>query len=517
MKKTKLIIAFSLILLIGLCACESTSTAGQTKIASEITLSKEVLLDKIKGGWAGQTIGCTYGGPTEFKFNGTMIQDYVQLEWPDGIIKWYYENAPGLYDDVYMDLTFVDVFDRLGLDAPVDSFAMAFANAGYMLWHANQAARYNILQGIMPPASGHWLNNPHADDLDYQIEADFAGLMAPGMPNTASEISDKIGHIMCYGDGWYGGVYVGAMYSLAFVSDDIEFIVSEALKTIPEQSRFYQCIHDVIKWHKQYPDDWKRTWFECEKKWSEDIGCPDGVFVPFNIDAVINSAYIVIGLLYGEKDFYKTIDIATRCGQDSDCNPASAGGILGALLGYSRIPEYWMKNLREVEDMDFAYTTISLNKTYQMGFNQALQVIERNAGKVDENEVTIVYQHPVPVRYEKSFEGLYPIKKTGINKQIADVGEFSFEGTGIVFKGSVNARDRDYVAVAEMYIDGQLVETANLPANYTTRRHELFWKYQLPKGNHVVTFKWLNPVPDVTIRFGEALIYADAPLIITHQ
>ena len=68
--------------------------------------------------------------------------------------------------------------------------------------------------------------NPHADDIDYQIEADFAGLMNPGMPNSASEISDKIGHIMCYGDGWYGGVYVGAMYSLAFISNDIQSLVS---------------------------------------------------------------------------------------------------------------------------------------------------------------------------------------------------------------------------------------------------------------------------------------------------
>ena len=40
-------------------------------------------------------------------------------------------------------------------------------------------------------------------------------------------------------------------------------------------------------------------------------------FVPFNIDATINSAYIVIGLLYGQGDFAKTMDIATRCGQDS--------------------------------------------------------------------------------------------------------------------------------------------------------------------------------------------------------
>jgi len=152
-----------------------------------------------------------------------------------------------------------------------------------------------------------------------------------------------------------------------------------------------------------------------------------------------------------------------------------------------------------------------------MGFNQALQMIERNGGKVSEKDVTIKYHPPVPVRYEKAFEGLYPVKKTGINKQIADVGEFSFEGTGVVFKGSVNARDREYVARAEMYMDGQLVETANLPANYTARRHDLFWKYQLPKGQHVVTFKWLNPEPEASVRFGDVLIYSDAPFQITHQ
>ena len=486
-------------------------------IPGEFTISSEQLMDKIKGGWAGQTIGCTYGGPTEFRFNGTMIQDYVPIDWPDSYIKWYMENVPGLYDDVYMDLTFVEVFDRLGLDAPVDSFAMAFATADYVLWHANQAARYNILNGIMPPESGHWLNNPHADDIDYQIEADFAGLMSPGMVNAASEISDKIGHIMNYGDGWYGGVYVGAMYSLAFISDDIEFVVTEALKTIPEQSLFYQCMNDVIKWHKQYPNDWKQTWFECEKKWSSDIGCPDGVFVPFNIDAVINSAYILIGLLYGEGDFYKTIDIATRCGQDSDCNPASAGGILGTMIGYSNIPEKWMKNLKEVEDMDFAYTTMSLNDTYQMGYDQAVQMIERNGGKVNGNEITIKCQTPVAVRYEKAFEGHYPIKLMPVNKKIEDVGEVTFEGIGIVFKGNVRSSDNDYVARVEMYINGNLVETANLPASYIKRRHELFWKYQLPKGEHKVTFKWLNPSKEVTINFGEALVYSDSPAQTSHQ
>jgi len=143
-------------------------------IGDSLTMSQSVLKDKIKGGWAGQTIGVTFGGPYEFKFNGTFIQDYQPLAWYEGYVKKTMLEIPGLYDDLYMDLTFVDVFERLGLDAPVDSFAHAFAHAGYRLWHANQAARYNILNGMKAPATGHWLNSPHADDIDYQIEADYA-------------------------------------------------------------------------------------------------------------------------------------------------------------------------------------------------------------------------------------------------------------------------------------------------------------------------------------------------------
>ena len=503
-----------------LAACNQlspNSKTGKQGVPAQVTISKTQLMDKIKGGWAGQTIGCTYGGPTEFKYQGTMIQDYVPIVWPEGYIKKYFEEFPGLYDDVYMDLTFVEVFERLGLDAPVDSFAMAFAKAAYPLWHANQAARYNILNGVMPPASGHWLNNPHADDIDYQIEADFAGLMSPGMPNTASEISDKIGHIMNYGDGWYGGVYVGAMYALAFISDDVEFVVTEALKTIPEQSVFHQCMSDVIRWHKEFPDDWKRTWFECEKKWSSDVGCPEGVFVPYNIDAVINSAYIIIGLLYGNGDFYKTIDIATRCGQDSDCNPASAGGILGTILGYDKIPDYWMKNLKEVEDMNFVYTNISLNKTYQMGFNQALQLIERGGGKVEGDQITIVCQQPKPVRYEKAFEGHYPTQKINIHKNLEPSAEFEFEGIGFVVRGEARCNDKTYVALVEVYLDDQLMETAKLPADFITRRYDLTWKYQLPKGKHKVRLKWLNPKSGATVNASEVLIYSDAPVVHKHQ
>lgn len=495
--------------------CAATVLVGLTsfncdgaKIPNEITLSKGQLLDKIKGGWAGQNIGVTYGGPTEFRYRGTMMQDYIPIEWDEHYIKRTFDTMSFLYDDVYMDLTFVEVFDRLGLDAPVDSFALAFANAPYQLWHANQAARYNILHGIMPPASGHWLNNPHADDIDYQIEADYAGLMSPGMPNTASEISDKIGHIMNYGNGWYGGVYVGAMYSLSFVSNDIQFIVKEALKTIPKESSFYQCMTDVIKWHKKYPKDWRQTWAECEKKWSAEVGCPEGVFEPLNIDAMINSAYVIIGLLYGDGDFEKTMEISTRCGQDSDCNPATAAGILGTILGYDAIPQKYIVSHQEIEDLIFPYTKSTMKQVFQMSFNHSLEMIKRNGGSVSNDNVTIKCQKPQAVQLEECFKGIYPTKRRDINRSIRDLKTTQFNGCGIVFRGWTTSPDNKYVAEVEMHIDGKLVETAKLPAHYLRARFDLFWNYQLTEGNHTVEFKWLNPKDGVNIHFSNIQIYS---------
>jgi hypothetical protein len=480
-----------------------------------VTLSKEKLKDKIKGGWAGQTIGVTFGGPYEFQFNGTFIGDYQPLKWYDGYLKNTMINNPGLYDDLYMDLTFVDVFQKYGLDAPVDSFANAFAHAGYMLWHANQAGRYNILNGIKAPESGHWKNNPHADCIDYQIESDFAGLMSPGMPNTASSISDKIGHIMNYGDGWYGGVYIGAMYSLAFISNDIPYIVTEALKTVPKQSEFYQCINDVIVSYKKYPADWKQTWLQVQKRWANDIGCPDGVFVPFNIDAKVNAAYVVIGLLYGGSDYTKTLEITTRCGQDADCNPSSAGGILGTVLGYEKIPAYWKMGLKEAEGIDFKYTTMSLDDVYEVSLTHALKLIEQNGGKINGERVAIKTQQPVPVKFEKSFTGLYPVEKQSPKwSDKKDEFNFDFEGTGFAIRGEAAKWNNasEFVFNAELYVDGNKVEAIKLPVNYTTRRYEIGWKYDLPKGKHSVRFKLLNPSNEYAIQGVQAIIYSDQPV-----
>lgn len=81
-------------------------------------------------------------------------------------------------------------------------------------------------------------------------------------------------------------------------------------------------------------------------------------------------------MLYGEGDFERTIDISTRAGQDSDCNPASSGGIIATMLGYNQLPEKYRTVLMEVADRPFN-NTVSFNKGCELSYGQALRFIER--------------------------------------------------------------------------------------------------------------------------------------------
>lgn len=509
----KSILVLALILAAGCTAKKEETPPAQSD--APLVLSKAVLKDKIKGAWAAQTIGVTFGSPIEFKYNSTMVQDNQRINWSDSAMIVEFREKPGTYDDIYMDLTFMQVIEDKGLDAPAQDFANSFAHADYKLWFANQTARYNILNGLTPPQSGYWLNNPCADDIDFQIEADFAGLMSPGMVNAAAEFCDKVGHIMNYGDGYYGGVYVASLYSLALISDgveDIEPIAKEALKVIPAESKFAQCISDVIQWHHENPDDWKSTWFKVSRKWGTDTGSPLGIFKPFNIDAKINAAWVLMGLLYGNGDFTRTFEIATRCGDDADCNPASAGGILAAIVGYDKIPDYWKQGIDKVEHIPFMGTKISLADAYDISLRHAEEMIKRNGGEVKENEVVIKQQVPKTIPMEVNFEGHYPVASVMPTITKNEI-RLEFEGIGFALVGPSNLKEggKNHVFETEMYIDGELIEKAKLPTITNQRRFTPFWRYKLPKGKHEVVVKILNPVDYANIEIDYAIVYDDKP------
>jgi hypothetical protein len=155
---------------------------------------------------------------------------------------------------------------------------------------------------------------------------------------------------------------------------------------------------------------------------------------------------------------------------------------------------------------------MSLNNVYEISFKHALKNIERNDGKINGDNVSIKIQQPATVKFEKSFEGVYPVAKIPV-KWSANKAEisFEFEGIGFVLKGETArwASESTYIFNTELYVDDKLIESPKLPTSYTTRRYELCWKYDLPKGKHQVRLKILNLSKDEQISSPEAIIYSD--------
>lgn len=496
-------IALALVLsLLSICV----PATGQKMKKDVRRISRASLEDKIRGGWAGQMIGVSYGAPTEFRSNGKIIETNIgnYQDWkPDRLLNSIAQ------DDLYVEMTFAEVMDRVGLEATSEQYGEAFKNSKYNLWHANAGARRLLNQGVKAPLSGHPKYNIHANDIDFQIESDFIGMMTPGLPQESNKYSERVGRVMNWGDGLYGGMFVTGMYATAFFENDSRKIVEGGLATMPAKSGYAQIIRDVLDWSAQHPDDWKKTWQLIQDKWDKDDSCPDGSLSPFNIDARLNGAYIALGLLYGKGEMTRTLDVSTRAGQDSDCNPSSAAGIVGVMLGYKGIPDEWKSGITPIADKKFDYTNYSFNDIVRSTMERAFKVIRASGGTVTETEAVIPYQAAKPAKLEQwdmgipektigakdaawKWKGMWTEGMGGREKKefegmaaeaAGSEAELKFDGTAVVLVGRYSQSG----GRADVYLDGKKSDIP-LDAYITERTHDnaLWHVYDLKPGPHTV-------------------------------
>ena len=344
-------------------------------------ITEDELYDKMVGGWIGQMVGVAWCASTEFAATGSLLPNDRFPTWKSSMIK----NAFG-QDDVYVEIPFLDAMKENGAFCDISYLADTFRHSTFPLWHANVAGRDNLRAGLEAPASGHYASNVHADDIDWQIECDFLGQMYPSLPNEAAARAFEIGHIMNYGDGCYGGAFVSAMHAAAYTAKSVPEIVEAGIAVIPENTKFRTAM-DIVMAAYNKGSAWEVAWQEVENYCGATDKCPDGLNKPSNIDATINSAYIIIGLLWGNGDFAKTIEISCRCGQDSDCNPSSAASILGNYLGASGIPDIYKAELN-YEDI-FSSTDYSLNAVLELNTALTTEVITAYGATLDNGTWTI--------------------------------------------------------------------------------------------------------------------------------
>jgi hypothetical protein len=383
---------------LALLAC-SILLAAFASPARATTLSNKEVRDKVAGGWYGAVIAGAWGAPTEFRYLGRTIPARQVPAWDPKQANHY--TYRGESDETYVEIPFLDATLKAGPGADYPEWGAALAGSDFELFFANERARKNLRAGIAAPLSGNPAHNHNAYDIDFQIESDWVGLAAPAQVGAATDLAFRLGHVTSYGDGVYGGVMIAAMHAAAFEAGSVRSIVAAGRDSVPEGTTYRAMIDDVLRWHHRHPRNWKEAWRRLERRWNahRPYAKRTRTNSEFNIDAKLNGGYVLLGLLYGHGDFARSIRIAMRAGQDSDCNPSSVASILGTWKGRGGIPARFRRGI--AKDRPFPHTAYTLRSAIDANLEVARQLAIARGGSVDASTWNLAPDSPAPAPFEQ--------------------------------------------------------------------------------------------------------------------
>lgn len=302
----------------------SAQPAGNNSPTREIC--RDDLLDRIYGGWAGMLIGGIEGLAHEFKYNEQPRDTLPEFTFlPDGA------RTDDDNDFEWTHLWFMDKEGVLKLPYPrIVEIWKANMNSG--IWVANKQARELMDQGVVPPETGSVARNPHAwYNLSGQFCVESYGLIAPGMPQAAADIGLHYAHIAVSEEPLQATQYWTSLISLcAFHEGAIEDAMQQALAAVDKKSCMAEVVSDARKLFHAHPDDWKAARQEFDQKWRVQRKW-NGNSTP------VNGGMVCLALLYGQDDFYRTLQYSMALGHDADCNAATAGMVVGVRVGFRHI------------------------------------------------------------------------------------------------------------------------------------------------------------------------------------
>jgi len=315
----------------------SLASAGQAADAPNPTtceITRETLFDRIYGGWTGMLIGGLEGLPHEFKYNEhprDSLPDFTFL--PQGA------RSDDDNDFEWPHLWFMDKEQTIKLPYPrIVEIWKANMNQG--IWVANKRARELMDQGLIPPATGDPRHNRHATyNLSGQFCVESYGFLAPVMPQTAADIGLHYARIAVSGEPLQATRFWTALISLsAFHEGALDEALARAVDAVDPDSAMAEVVADARRLYRQHPQDWKTARQTLHHKWLVERKW-NGNSTP------VNGGMVALALLYGNGDFYRTLQYAMALGHDADCNAATTGAVLGYRLGFQHIaslPQYIM-------------------------------------------------------------------------------------------------------------------------------------------------------------------------------
>ena len=289
----------------------------------KMKMNRQEYLDKVYGCWVGKNIGGTMGGPYEHENEMVDCKGFTSSK-----------GDPLPNDDLDLQLVWLHAVEDYGIKgitpALLGEYWIEYINGP---WNEYGIAKGNLRAGLLPPYSGEYDNDKWKNSNGAWIRTEIWACLFPGFPELAVRYAYKdacVDHGM--GEGTYAAIFVAALESSAFVEKDIRKLIDGALSFIPEKSLVSKSVKKAISLYE------KNTPFADARnavvKETKELGM---------FQSPANVSFAILGLLYGEGDFKKTMIHTINCGDDADCTAATVGALMGIMHGKNQLPPDWVE------------------------------------------------------------------------------------------------------------------------------------------------------------------------------
>lgn len=307
----------------------------------------ENYLEKVYAGFLGMNVGIRLGAPLE-----PTEWTYEKIKEIHGDIRGYVKDYKTFAADddangpVYFIRALID--DAVDRELTPEDVGRAWLNysregIGMFWWGGDQistehTAYLNLKKGIPAPKSGSAEVNGMilAEQIGGQIFIDTWGLLFPNDVVKAADYAERAASVSHDKNGLYGARFMAACIAKAFSADGIVEVVEAGLSVIPTDSTYHAVVEAVMDFYKDHPEeeDFRKCRQFLEDEWGYDKYTGVCHIIP-------NAGVCTLALLYGKSDFARTIEIATMCSWDTDCNAGNVGTILGVMAGIDGIPDHY--------------------------------------------------------------------------------------------------------------------------------------------------------------------------------
>ncbi len=338
--------------------------------------SEEEALDRFHGAWTGRAVGCALGKPVELlglacdergrSLGRSNIKRYLERrgDWPladyfsgrslgDGLELWCPASQREQIafmepdDDIHYTLVALGCLEEHGPGfgwedvarywlAHLPLYSICTAEAQAIETFSRLSTRPGNWRSAVTSELTRRHRNPYREWIGAQIRADGWAYAAAGKPELAAELAHRDASFTHERNGIYGAMMFAAIIAAAFVERDPKRLVEIGLSEIPEHCRLARAVRDCLGWLSTEPD------FEaCASRIER---AHEGVHP---VHTIPNALICVSALVLGEMHPTKTVTTAVMCGQDTDCNGATVGSVVGAARGRSSFGEELAGRLRD--------------------------------------------------------------------------------------------------------------------------------------------------------------------------